>query len=380
MSVRGLVIGDNHFTTSNLVETEQFLDKIEIAVRRLQPDFIVCLGDLLDRHEICHLDPFLNAHRFIELLAGFTKVYVLIGNHDRRNNSDFQSPDHFFTGLRYHPNVVIVDRALKAGITGKNGEGNFLFVPYVPTGRFQEALETIDLTELEDQGKWRSSSIDAIFAHQEFRGVKMGVKQSEHGDYWCAEYPLVISGHIHEYQVLSSNVIYVGTPSQHTFAESTNKAVALFHFNMESYASSLPLKEALTLEELGKDPQVRASYLRVQLGLKVKRTVQLTVEQLLSEGLTLSKNEVLRLIITGEPSQLKALAKNKTLDQLRSQGIKVSLNPINDLPLSEEKGLEDLSLEDFSSKKRLSFLEELQGLIAPDPDLSELFQVLFIEK
>jgi DNA repair exonuclease SbcCD nuclease subunit len=175
MSIRCLVIGDPHIGISNLLDVDSFIEKSETAVRRLKPDFIVCLGDLGDRHETMHMDAYIRACTFLEKMSSYSPTFLTVGNHDRKNNSDFQSPDHFFVGMRHCPNLIIVDTTIKHEIVSKrdpNVKGNFLFVPYVAPGRFYEALDSIDLSELGDE-TWRSPSIDAIFAHQEFRNRPM---------------------------------------------------------------------------------------------------------------------------------------------------------------------------------------------------------------
>ncbi len=67
-------------------------------------------------------------------------------------------------------------------------------VPYVPPGRFVEALNIID-------NEWWKN-VNCIFAHQEFYGCKMGAIESIEGDKWDHSFPLVISGHIHSEQRL----------------------------------------------------------------------------------------------------------------------------------------------------------------------------------
>src|SRR5665647_464418 len=285
MSIKCLVIGDCHFSVSNLLDADAFIEKAETAVRRLKPDFIVCLGDQLDKHEQCHMDPYIRACTFLEKMASYAPTFLNVGNHDRRNNQDFQSPDHFFVGMKHCPNLTIVDTAIKTEVTSKkdpNVKGNFLFVPYVAPGRFYEALDSIDLHEL-GADTWRSPSIDAIFAHQEFKGVQLGPIKSVNGDLWDVTWPLVITGHIHDYQVLQPNLIYVGTPMQHAFSEAPNKAITLFDFNTQYCEdANITLEEVRTLDALVPEPYVKARYARIQLNLCTKRTTTITVAQVAS--------------------------------------------------------------------------------------------------
>jgi DNA repair exonuclease SbcCD nuclease subunit len=369
MSLVGLVIGDPHFSLSNIKEVDTFIEKSVRAVRLFKPDFVVCAGDCLDSHEKCHMEPFIRAMRFLSELAKHTPTFLTVGNHDRKNNSDFMSDDHFFTGLKHCPNLTIVDKAIKQEIVSKKDptvKGNFLFVPYVYPGRFYEALDTIDLSEFEDT--WRSPYIDAIFCHQEFRGVQMGPFKSEIGDIWDVSWPLVISGHIHEYQVLQSNMIYVGTPMQHTFSEKLDKAIVMFNFNIKYLEeANITLEEVSSLEALVPDPLMRARYARIKLDLCVKRTVTLTVSQV--AGFRPPPNEKTRVIIRGTASEIRALTKSKGLDRLTKLGVKFST-----IPIEEVKTQASGSAELIKPKK---FIARFRELIAEDQDLLPVFDSLF---
>jgi DNA repair exonuclease SbcCD nuclease subunit len=366
--VKGLVIGDPHFQVNNLLDVDAFITKTETAVRRLKPDFIVCLGDLLDQHERIHVDPLTRANRFLEMLARHALTFLLVGNHDRRNNSDFMSDIHPFTGLRHCPNLVIVDYATKYEVTGKNGaKANFLFVPYVAPGRLYEALDCIDLGELGEE-TWRSPSIDAIFCHQEFKGVQMGPIKSEHGDVWDVSWPVVISGHIHDYQRLQPNLLYVGTPLQHTFSEAPNKAITLFNFNPDCDAQAVPLEEVTSLEALKPEALSRIRYARINLGLRTKRTVTLAVADLGS--FKPLPNELTRLIVKGTVSELKALDKSRQLHDLTKAGVKIARLPIEEASPERETG-------SAVEAKDVGFLQLFRDLIADDKELVPHFDRLF---
>ena len=214
-----LVIGDPHFKTNNFQETERMVNDIRLALIREPVSFIVVLGDVLDRHEQIHIEPLNRAIKFLLMLTEFAPTYVLIGNHDRPNNQDFLSDKSPFYGLHYHPRLTIVDKVIEETID----ERQFIFVPYVPPGKFHQALRTLDPSD-DETPRYMQATI--IFAHQEFKGAKSGVHESSGGDVWSADEPIVITGHFHDYQRLSSNILYVGTPFQHTFAESVDKSIS----------------------------------------------------------------------------------------------------------------------------------------------------------
>ena len=378
MSLKCLVVGDNHFEPSNLFDVDAFLVQIETAARRLEPDFIVLLGDLLHQHERAHMDAHIRAVKLLKVLSKYALTFFLIGNHDRRNNSDFQTSHHFFTGIEL-PNLIIVEKAIKYKVTSlKNGaEGNFLFVPYVAPGRLYEALDTIDLQEA-GEDTWRSPVIDAIFCHQEFQGVQMGPIKSVVGDHWDVSWPLVISGHIHEYQLLQPNLLYPGTPLQHTFTEKPDKAVTLCEFNTQiDDTATVVLQEVRKREDLVPDPMVRAKYLRIQLNLRIKRTVTLNVNQLH----TFKPNicEQTRLVVKGTVSELRALTKSKSLDKHTLLGIKVSFQPIEDPTVRPGpiriQGLGG-PVEPVANRNK-PFLQLFRELVAQDKELLATFDQLF---
>jgi len=216
-----LLVGDPHFKTDNVLETENFVSKTLKYVEENKNNikFIVILGDILDTHEKIHIQPLCNAVNFITELSKLIFTFVLIGNHDRINNSDFLTESHPFTGLKRTPNLRIIDTTFK--------HKNFIFVPYVPNGKFMDALEKIDFNP-EEKNTY-------IFAHQEFKGCKMGGIISETGDIWPEEYPLVISGHIHDFQIPQKNIIYTGTPYQQGYNDSAEKGLLLLKINENSY-------------------------------------------------------------------------------------------------------------------------------------------------
>jgi len=208
-----LLIGDPHFKVSNPLESSQFHDQVLKNIKNLekQIDFIVILGDILDTHEKIHMQPFCRAINFLKMVATFKRTFVLIGNHDRINNNVFMTEEHPFSSLKESDeNIIIVDKTYF--------EGGFCFVPYVPNGRFLEAIgDNFEKT-------------DCFFAHQEFLGCKMGGIISETGDSWEEDYPPVFSGHIHDHQTPQRNIVYTGTPFQHSYGDDENKGIFLLNF------------------------------------------------------------------------------------------------------------------------------------------------------
>lgn len=203
-----LCIGDPHFKVSNPKETRQLYFEIEKILNKYRFDLVVVLGDVLDTHERIHMSVHKRACEFLLMISRYVETYVLVGNHDRVNNQDFMTDIHPFTGLE-RENLHIVWKTQKIKFSDKF----IFFVPYVPPGKFEKALEA---------ESFDPETAKLIFAHQEFRGCKMGAIVSQEGDEWPEDYPEVISGHIHDYQKLG-NITYAGTPFQHGFSDSIDK-------------------------------------------------------------------------------------------------------------------------------------------------------------
>lgn len=286
--VTALVIGDPHFKVSNVLQSERMAAEILRIANEKQPNFIVVLGDTLDRHEAIHVSPLTRATDFLRRLKEVAPVYLLIGNHDLKNNRQYLSTEHPFNALKEWSNIVVVDTVVEDTIAGRQ----FVFVPYVPPGRFEEALSTVD---------WRGAS--AIFAHQEFRGAAMGAILSTEGDVWRVDYPLVICGHFHDYQQPQPNLIYVGTPIQHAFGDSPDKGIS--HFSWSTMNGSYNQE-------------------RIPLDVAQKFTIELTVSELESYSLPgMYEKQELRFIVSGETAQLRAARSHPQIAAWRKAGYKI---------------------------------------------------------
>ena len=117
--------------------------------------------------------------------------------------------------LKSGDNTMIIDDTFSYELN----EMKFVFVPFVPNGRFKEAIDKVD---------WNDAN--CIFAHQEFKGCKMGAIVSEDGDDWNDNLPYIISGHIHSKQYVGENIFYPGSAMQHSFGESSENIIPFLHF------------------------------------------------------------------------------------------------------------------------------------------------------
>lgn len=215
-----LVIGDLHIKISNINETKKLRKILVDIIEEKEPDRIVILGDTLHDFNKVTTQPLVESIEFIAEMCKLAPVILLIGNHDLPGPTYFLSNLHAFTALKYWNNILVVDDICK--IFEVNSL-KFAAVPYVPDGMFQEALES--------NKNYKDEGTTCIFGHQTFVGCDDNGFISKTGDEWNESRPLVISGHIHQYQWLQKNICYVGTPRQTSFGDSPEKTVSFFSFS-----------------------------------------------------------------------------------------------------------------------------------------------------
>ena len=204
-----LFVGDVHIKFNNLHEVEKLIN----SVKTIKADYAVLAGDILDTHERVQTQLMNKAYELIHTLSECMFTYILIGNHDYIDNSQFCSKNHWLGGYRPSgkENFKIVDYPVSVG-------NDMIMAPYVPNGRFKEALDKFT-------PGWEKTKY--IFAHQEIKGCKMGAIVSESGDEWGTDLPTIISGHIHERQRLQENVYYPGSALSHSFGNDS-QGLSLF--------------------------------------------------------------------------------------------------------------------------------------------------------
>lgn len=330
-----LCIGDMHYKISNSEDTEQMEKEVFRVLDDLKPDACVIMGDSLDTHEKIHSKVLSRVVTFITLLAKKIKVYLLIGNHDRINTEDFMSNIHPFVGLNESRLPIRV-------VNSTLYEDDCAFVPYVSEGRFLEALD------LPGKDKWRD--VKCIFAHQEFYGCVMGPVKSVKGDKWDVKWPIVVSGHIHDYQIPQPNVIYCGTPIQHGFGDTTSKALMM----------------------VTTDEKKVTTYERVFINIKKKITVYTCVDDIMREDLKIDDNVSTRIVITDVSHKLRGLIKCKYLKELsKNRNVKIVYKEV----VSEENDQNPKKIT--TSIRYMNFLDALKEEIKESQKLGGIFKEVF---
>ena len=289
-----IIIGDPHFQMSNMDEVKIFIQRCIQHVKKQKENLyaIVVLGDVLHDHERVHSTALNVAVKFLNELAEISPTYVLVGNHDLINNSQFLTQNHWMNALKSNKNITVVDEVIEELWEDKT----VVMCPYVPNGRFVEALDT--------GGDWREA--DVIFAHQEIKGVKMGSIVSEHGDEWKTDWPFVITGHIHQNQTPQPNVFYPGSSLQVAFGESERNIIA----------------------EVDLNKLCREDIEEVDLGMQKKKILYTDASDLKKVAKKIEpggtyENHKLKVCVDGSKEEFKALKKTAAFKKLQKKGVKV---------------------------------------------------------
>lgn len=290
MTVTAICIGDPHVQVTNIPEVDMFIERLINLVTEKQPDFIVILGDILHTHERLHTTALNKAYELVNNMRLIAKTFVLVGNHDMCNNQQFLTDNHWMNGMKEWQNTVIVDEVIHETINNEE----FVFTPYVPAGRFEEALNTIG-------NKWKNAT--CIFAHQEFAGCKMGAIVSVEGDKWPEDFPHVVSGHIHSRQIIQKNVYYTGSAMQHAFGESEKNIISYLTFTNKEYERE-----------------------EIDLKLPRKKIVYLDVNDIDDYSVPQTEDKI-KVTLSGSYDEFKALKKTKKYKELLGNGVKVVFKP-----------------------------------------------------
>jgi len=164
-TIKVLCIGDPHFKRKNVKDTDKMTEKVVELIKTQKPDFVVVLGDVLDKHETIHESPLSRATTFLRKIQDLVPMVVLVGNHDMVNNSVFLTSENPFNAMKYWNNTIIVDVPVQI----ERGGHLFTFVPYVYPGRFMEAIDTLYGENQGPVGLKRLSALSSLFLSQKLK-------------------------------------------------------------------------------------------------------------------------------------------------------------------------------------------------------------------
>lgn len=335
-----LCIGDIHIQPQNLANIDIFLNELEQHLQNTNEvlyDIIVILGDTLHTHEKVYTQALNKAFTYFEICSKYALTFVLIGNHDYINNSQFLSRNHPFNSFKFiSEKINIVDDITTINIKNIN----LLFLPYVPDGKFMTAIKS---------GISDISSFDIIFGHQLFDGAKMGAIVAENVEKWDSEYPLLISGHIHEKQYPQENLHYTGSCLQHSFG-SESSDISISSYEIDCKTKNITLKE-------------------IFLDLPIKKIITAdeksiyTVKNKMKSDL---KNIQYKILLVTTSEFIKSFKMSSLYKSLLKKA-KISF-------VSNEKVV-DIN-NNYQKYKKIDFYSILKELINDDPDLVAIYKSL----
>lgn len=335
-SLKILAIGDLHIQLDNLPEISVFLSQLEKYLISSPVDVIVILGDTLHSHETVYTVCINKMLDYVSLCEAYAPTYVLVGNHDYCGNYVFLEDAHPF--VAWKNDHEIIDRVRVLDIQGHK----LVLSPYVPDGRFHEALATIG-----DQ--WQNAT--CIFAHQLFDGAKMGAIVADKVEKWDEKSPLLISGHIHDKQRPQENLVYTGSAMQVSFAERDDHTVLLVTIS----------------------PDGMKNLTEINLHPPRKRTVYLDIAKITEFKAPQEENLRLKLSISGDAEEFKTFKKTEGYQRLLDQNIKVVFK--------QKKGNVVESFHEKNTETKFRALPDiLYSLVSDDPDLVGIYNEVLGQK
>lgn len=345
-----LCIGDVHIQTGNILQIKEFLSKLEelLVSSKYEIDIIILMGDILHTHERLHTTSLNYATQLFKMVSSIKPTYVLVGNHDLESNSQFLTTNHWMNCFKNYENLTIVDKVTVV----EYGKIKITLCPYVPDGKFNMALET-------HHGKWEDSK--CIFAHQLFDGAKMGAIVAENVEKWDENMPFVISGHIHDKQLVQPNLYYTGSCMQHAFGESHDKTILLVNIHED-------IKHPL--------------YTEIDLCLRKKKIIYTELEEFEKFDIsTLEKNTEYKITIDGSYEEFNGFRKTARYKELIKRGLKIVFKQKRSFILDKKEQMKErVGITKETSQK--SFNQILEELISQEKNsfLDNLFDTIVMNQ
>lgn len=206
-----IVSTDWHLKPSNLEEIYKLQEQELREANELGVKDHVWLGDIFDSR-ISQREETLNMlTKIIDLYSAFGhNIYCIPGNHDKSN---YDSETSFLDAYKYHPNFDLMDQIDYRLINGVN----CYFLPFFSN--------EIWIDEISNQND-RDHVEDILFTHIAFQGsrnndgslIESTIKPS-----MFENWGKVFSGHYHDFQELSENIIHLGSITQNNFGEDEEK-------------------------------------------------------------------------------------------------------------------------------------------------------------
>lgn len=265
--MNALIVTDLHLRPSHWEMSKKVLSLIEEEIDRLQPDYLINLGDTFHTKNNVHASIQDLYHAFIERVSKKVKVIQLVGNHDW----GIQYSVHPFLSLMSIPNVTIVEDIYVLGRSA--------FISYC---REKERFQMM----MDKAGK----DIDRIFSHMDMNNYTPGSGWEEVSPFFDEEhfvnYKQIISGHLHLAQNKTlkngTEIIFVGSAYTTDFGESDqSKRFLLMDLETGKWASiptNLTLHKTIRINAGDKFPEIPEN--EVLNGVEFRVIVRGTKEQI----------------------------------------------------------------------------------------------------
>lgn len=340
--VRVLCIGDPHIKADNFNEISLMISSIREILLKEDIDFICVMGDTLHTFEIINANCLCLATEFFRMLKNHAKhLYIIVGNHEIKNNNEFLTKKHPYNSFKDWEKTTVVDDVIEDTYKGQK----FIFSPFVPDGRFFEALGTKNIFP-------PFSSYTAVFGHSDFSGSSISKLSNAKLDTWPEDAPVAIMGHLHDYEEVGKNIIFVGTPIQHANHDKGEKTVSLFSFfSRDNFRQE-----------------------RIDLHIPKRLLVKLTVDEL--ENFVIPENcSFITIKVEGLSKDIINVMKLKKVKDLEMMKDKVKIIKI----LTDSKI--KVSLKDMSFvKKRKPLKDRIHDAISlSTPETMKTFSSLFFQ-
>lgn len=326
-----LLFGDLHLRKGHLIQGQECCRALVETSKKVKPDLIVLLGDVLHTHEMVYVKALKLFEGLLEQLRNIAPVRVLVGNHDFTSASENQSTEHPLGSFKKWAKVKIIDHATLDDFFIEYGY-RLLLTPYIPYGgHFIAEMDRL-LESGPDEYEVPEGCETIIFAHQPFSPLD---PKAEH---WPLDYPMVFSGHIHDRRSLQENVYYVGSSSQVAMDELPDKYACVVTLGPEGVTFDTPRLDVRSISVM----RVNYDDFSVKKVMKVARFHDV------------------RLIISSSREEKEAFMASDDRHELVAAGVKTTW----DLPLDKGTGNSQVR----AKSRRGNFSEILKILVNKSGD------------
>lgn len=319
-----LTLGDLHIQPDNLSEINVYLEQLEKYLKQNTFDLIIILGDTLHTHEIVYTQCLNKMLEYVKLCEKYATTYSLVGNHELINNQVYLTGNHPFMGFKKSHNIVDIPICIQVN------NNSIILCPYVPDGRFIEALNQCT-------PEWKT--VNCIIGHQLLDGAKMGAITAKNVEVWDLSYPMLVCGHIHDKQHPQKNLYYPGSAMQVAFGETEDHTISVINLHEGN----------ISIDEVNIHPPKKKT---IYADIKNIRELKLPDEEHLR----------LKISISGDADEFKTFKKSTDYKDLIKKGIKVVFK--------QKRTALPANLPKTSFR---SFPDILYSIVSENPDMMDLY-------